>query len=193
MKIVKIFLPILFIAVSFCIVAQENAPTFQNDSVQVLPPRIMGYSVDALQIRTAAGWVGRPTIELGLQRSGYAVGCVGIGGINYYASSGFSYDFNASNEVNNPLVVNPKIGADLMFLMFSFGGQLNYYTNFEEHAFGFSPVLSFWLGNQWKIQYIENFTWGNDNPALPNIGSRGVMVVYGINLKKRDSREQYGF
>jgi hypothetical protein len=80
-----------------------------------------------------------------------------------------------------------------MFMAFSFGGQLNYYTNFEEHAFGFSPVLSVWLGNQWKVQYIENLTWGNDNPALPNIGSRGIMVVYGINLKKKDSRDQYGF
>lgn len=188
MKTIQYLIISFFIIGSFQLNAQENTPVFPDDSTIVFT-RTMGFSISAQQIRTGVGWQGSPTIELGLQRSGYAVSCVGIGGINYYASTGLSYDFNAASELENHWMLNPKIGADLMFMAFSFGGELNYYTNFQDNTFGISPVFSLWLGNQWKIQYIPESRIFGDLPAsFPNINRFGVRVIYGINLKVRDTR-----
>ncbi|MGB0983141.1 MAG: hypothetical protein ACPG19_03810 [Saprospiraceae bacterium] len=187
MKCIKSLVLTTFLFLSITTFGQQVSSPVLNDSAQIIMPRMMGYSIKALQIRTAIGWQGNPNIELGWQKSSYAIGCGGIAGLNYYAGSGFFYSINQNEQ--NRFVMNPKVGADLMIMFLSFGGQLNYYSDFENHAFGFSLTLSLWLDNQWKIQYVENLTFGNSD--VLNIGNRGVMLIYGINLKKKDSQEEW--
>lgn len=189
MKSIKVLLTVVCLTSSIIAFSQENTVPFPNDSTITTFSPMRGYYVNAWQIRTGVGWQGSPNMEMGLQRSAYAMACTGIGGLNYYISNGFSYRFNAPNELEQQLIVNPKVGADLMFMFLSVGGHLNYYTNFDDDAFGISPTFSLWLGNQVKIQYIENRIWGETNPLHQNIGKRGVMLIYGFNLREEDSRD----
>ena len=81
------------------------------------------------------------------------------------------------------ITFNPKVGGELMFVVFSMGYQFNYFKNGNEKAFANALTIGIWLANRFKFTYADHLFFNDENP-FPYIGRRTITLIYGLDFKK---------
>ncbi|WP_207429065.1 hypothetical protein [Pedobacter sp. SYSU D00535] len=171
MKTKKITLLILLFSLINLVSAQEGASSQQSISSEV--GVIVGYNYNF----SDADSKNYHLAELGIMRSAYS---------SYRHPVSSSYYFSNEFGLNTERFIwGPKAGGYLSLSLFTIGGEMIYYTNFNRGSLRLAPYFGIGF-HRFKLTLNPQIKF-NNKELLPNTGSVNIMVTP-LALRKKKMR-----